>query len=275
MVREEEGAGESVDVLVFKSLGAEPLRGRRGVPGGRMAERRGRRPRRAEPAPNEAEPVPITRVTVIAADAFEDEASAALWLEGCKDEAARDVELDYAMRRVNRAVHAHRLSSSDPYVREATPTQACRVRLGYGTGDELVEGVWREALIVSAEPSRRGGRRAMLAPQEQVARILSARRPTHPSEDMLLRARLDLHEGRTRQAALQARAAHGALQVELRGEAGTEDVVATLRERSELMSRLATVALERPLDAEQAAKLDELVAEMERIARRRRHAADD
>jgi hypothetical protein len=102
--------------------------------------------------------------------------------------------------------------------------------------------------------------------------ILSGRKPAHPSEDVLLRARLDLEEGRTRQAALQARAAHAALGAELRGERGADQVAATLRERSELISRLATAALERPLDAEQTAKLGDLITEMERIVRRRRHA---
>jgi hypothetical protein len=257
-------------VLVFKSLGAEPRRGR-------LSARSRRRPRRAEPEPEHAapEPVPISRVTVIASDAFTDEGTARDWLEKCgnADESAH--ELDYAIRRVNRAVQAHRVSSGDPYVSDVTVGQACRVRLGYGTGDELVEGKWRDAWTVPVERIRRGGRRAMLAPQEQVARILSGRKPPQPSEDILLRARLDLDEGRTRQAALQARAAHGALQAELRPETGAEQAIATLRSRSELVSRLATVALERALDAEQTAKLGDLVAEMERIARRRRHASRD
>jgi hypothetical protein len=267
MARAEEGAEEGVDVLVFKSLGAEPRRGR-------LAERSRRRPRRAEPAHTQPEPVPITRVTVIAADPFADEDAAAEWLERCAEAGEGSREIEYAMRRVNRAVQAHRLSSGDPYVTEVSAAQARRVRVGYGTGDELVEGVWREALTVSAETKGRDGRQAMLAPQEQVARILSTRRPPHPSEDILLRARLDLDEGRTRQAALQARAAHAALQAELRGDGAAEQVLAALRGRSELMSRLATAALERPLDPEQAVKLGELVAEMERITRRRRHARD-
>jgi hypothetical protein len=268
MARADEASEGSVDVLVFKSLDAEARRGR-------LAERSRRRPRRAEPAHTPPEPVSITRVTVIAAEPFADEQAAAAWLEQCRDARESTREIDYAIRRVNRAVQAHRLSAGDPYVSEVRPEQARRVRLGFGTGDELVEGAWRKALTVSAENKARDARRALLAPQEQVARILSARRPPQPSEDILLRARLDLDEGRTRQAALQARAAHGALQAEHRAEAGADQVVAVLRARSELMSRLATVALERALDAEQAAKLAELVVEMEKIARRRRHAQDE
>jgi hypothetical protein len=254
----------AVDVLVFKSLGAEPQRGR--------LSGRGRRPKRAQPESEAPAPVPISRVTVIASDAFANEEAARDWLASCRDEKESARELDYAMRRVNRAVQAHRLASSDPYVGEVDVRQARRVRLGYGTGDELVEGAWRDAWAVPVERTRRSGRRALLAPQEQVARILSGRRPPQPSEDILLRARLDLDEGRTRQAALQARAGHGALQAELRTQPGAEQIMARLRSQAELISRLATVALERELDAEQAAKLHDLLTAMERITRRRRHA---
>ena len=264
MMRAGESEDAGADVLLFKSLDAEPRRGR-------LAERARRRPRRAEPGHVAPDPVPISRVTVIASDAFEDERAAHAWLESCRDARGSARELEYAMRRVNRAVHAQRLSAGDPYVFDVSVTQARRARLGYGTGDELVEGAWREAWTVPADARERRGRRALLAPQEQVALILSGRKPAQPSEDVLLRARLDLDEGRVRQATLQARAAHDALQAELQAE-GTEQLAASLRSKDELMSRLAGVALERPLDSEQTMELEEAVAEMERIARRRRHA---
>ena len=265
MMRAGEGEDAGADVLLFKSLDAEPRRGR-------LGERARRRPRRVEPGHVAPDPVPISRVTVIASDAFEDERAAHAWLESCRDARGSARELEYAMRRVNRAVHAQRLSAGDPYVFDVSVTQARRARLGYGTGDELVEGAWREAWTVPADARQRRGRRAFLAPQEQVALILSGRKPAQPSEDVLLRARLDLHEGRSRQAALQASAAHDALQAELQAEEGTEQLVAVLRGSGELMSRLAATARERALDAEQTIELEELVAEMERIARRRRHA---
>jgi VIT1/CCC1 family predicted Fe2+/Mn2+ transporter len=110
----------------------------------------------------------------------------------------------------------------------------------------------------------------MLAPTEQVALILGGRKPPHPSEDLLLRARLDLEEGRTRQAALQAHAASEALLAELRAE-GAEQVAERLAPGSEPLATLAGVARERPLDAEEAEELDQRVTEMERVARRRRH----
>jgi hypothetical protein len=252
MMRAAEGVEAGEDVLLIKSLAAEPRRGP-------LAQRARRRPRRAEPGHTAPDPVPITRVTVIASPAFEDERSAREWLDGCRGADACAQELDYAIRRVNRAVHAHRLSTGDPYVSDVSVSQARRIRLGYGTGDELVEDRWSEAWTVPAETRASKRRRAILAPQEQVAMILGGRKPPFASEDLLLRARLDLAEGRPRQAALQARVAEEALRVEI-GEGG-----------SEAIGRIAAAALERQLDDGEVAELDERITEMERVVRRRRH----
>ena len=249
-------AGE--DVLLIESLDAEPRRGR-------LAQRAQRRPRRAEPGHTTPDPVPITRVTVIASRPFEDERAAREWLEACRESDATGRELDYAIRRVNRAVHAHRLSTGDPYVSDVSAAQARRARLGYGTGHELVEGTWSEAWTVSADTRAHARRRAILAPQEQVAMILGGHKPPFASEDLLLRARLDLAEGRPRQAALQARVAEEALRVEM------AEPAQPAQGGSEPVGRIAAAALERPLDADEVAELDELIAEMERVVRRRRH----
>jgi hypothetical protein len=107
----------------------------------------------------------------------------------------------------------------------------------------------------------------MLAPHEQLAAILGGRRSTYPSEDLLLRARLDLDQGRTREAALQAQAAQAALEAELRGEQAD-----ALRKHSEALGDLATAAQARDLEEREAALLGEVVVELERLARRRRHA---
>jgi hypothetical protein len=111
----------------------------------------------------------------------------------------------------------------------------------------------------------------MLGPEEQIARILGGRQPIYPSEDLLLRARLDLDQGRARQAALQARAARAALEAEL----GSDEPRQALRGRTGLLEDLAAAALERELDDGQATQLAEVVVEMERIARRRRHLVEN
>src|SRR5205823_357150 len=97
--------------------------------------------------------------------------------------------------------------------------------------EEVVDGRWRECYVLPPRaPSR--GRRQMLAPQEQVAAILSGRSPAHASENLVLRARLDLDQGRTRAAALQLRIGADALAAELRDtepDGGTLNAVRELR----------------------------------------------
>ena len=53
-------------------------------------------------------------------------------------------EIVEALALVNRAVSAHRVAADDPHARDLSRAQALRVRLGYGTGDEVVDGAWDE-----------------------------------------------------------------------------------------------------------------------------------
>ena len=194
-----------------------------------------------------------------------DDADAAReWLARCAHASTAAAEVDAALRLVNRAIQAHRVSSADPYATDVTRRQARRVRLGYGSGDELVEGRWRDAIELPPE-GERAGRRRMLAPEEQVAAILGGRRAVHPSEDLLLRARLDLDQGRTCEAAVQAHAAHAALLAEGEHES------TGFRAQGELLAGLLEAALARTLDDQEVTKLDEAVTQMERFVRRRRH----
>jgi hypothetical protein len=233
---------------------------------GRRAGRR--RPTPARPG-DETEPVAVTRVTVIRGKPFEDLAAAREWLAGCRHAETAHGEVAEALKLLNRAIHAHRVSAADPYVADLSLTGARQVRLGYGGGDELVEGRWRDAYVVPP-PAARTRRRRMLAPEEQLARILSGRRPAHPSEDLLLRARLDFDQGRARAAALQANLARAALETEL-GAAGRAGAGGA---HGELLERLASAALERELTEDEISEIEEALIELERLARRRRHAAE-
>lgn len=253
----------------MKTLGAELKR--EGLARLSLGRRHSPRPAGEDEAP---EPVSVTRVTVIRGAPFADSGSAHDWLARCRDAATADGEVGEALRLLNRAIHAHRVSAADPYAADVARARARRVRIGYGSGDELVEGRSREAYDLPADMARRS-RRRMLAPEEQVAKILGGRRSTHPSEDLLLRARLDLDQGRSREAALQARAAHYALTAEVAAQEQAGEARAALAERAELLDRLGAVALERTLDDEQAADLADAVAGMERLIRRRRHMAGD
>jgi hypothetical protein len=223
---------------------------------------RGRRPARAEPGTADPEPVPITRATVIAAEPFPDADSAARWLRGCGRREISATEVEEALALVNAVVSAHRVAALDPHVRDVAVSDVQRMRLGYGTGDEVVEGNWREAYVIPRERGTRRGRRRMLSPQEEMAGMLSGRRPpAQPSEELVLRARLDLDRGRLVEAALVARAAADALAAE--GHADGHAETAAL---------LARAALADGLSPEQTDELGGLVRELERSVRRRRYA---
>ena len=244
-------------MIVIKTIGAPLKRDR-------VMGRRRRRPTPTEPQ-DEAEPVALTRVTVIRGESFDDVAAAQAWLGRHRNADAAHREVTDALQLLNHTVHAHRVAAGDPYLSDVSLARARRVRLGYGTGAELIEGRWGEAYAVPPEVAR-GRRRRMLAPDEQLAHILSGRRPTHPSEDLLLRARLDLDQGRTRAAAIQLGSAYGALKAELEGsEPGAPSAV---------VSGLASAALTRELTEPEVTSLEEAIAGMERAARRRRHSSD-
>ena len=255
-------------MIVVKTIGAGL---KREAPGRlSLGRRRGPRPAGDD---DEPEPVAITRVTVVRGSPFADDTSAREWLAACRDPETADREIAEALRLLNRAILAHRVSASDPYAADAARGQARRIRIGFGSGDELVEGRSREVHEVPAQATRRG-RRRMLAPEEQVAQILSGRRPIWPSEELLLRVRLDLDQGRTSEAALQAQAAHGSLAAELAAQPGGGEAGSAIARQGPLIGRLGAAGLERALDDAEMESLAEAVAQMERVVRRRRHALD-
>lgn len=249
-------------MVVFAALHAE-----------RSSRLRGRRPSKVPPGAVQPEPVPITRVTVIAAEAFGDEGSARDWLQRCggRGEHGGD-EIARALAHVNHAVAAYRVSAADPYAHDVSRDQAVRVRLGYGTGSELVDGDWNEAVVMPREHSRPRVRRRMLAPEQELAGILTGRRSgVQPSEELLLRARLDLDAGRHVEAALQTRAAAEALGAELE----REETGKSTASHTAAATRLSRAAMSGGLSHAQIAELGKVVTELERFVRRRRHAEPD
>ena len=247
--------GRDVAVITMRSLHAE-----------RRSRLRGRRPVRTEPGATAPDPVPITRVTVIAADPFPEAAAAAEWLRRCGERDAAAAEVEQALGLVNLVMSAHRVAAQDPHARDLADADVQRVRIGYGTGDEVVEGSWREAMVIPPERARRRAQRKMLSPQEEMAGMLSGRRPgARPSEELVLRARLDLEHGRMIEAALVARAAADALAA----EEPDSEAAGRYRERA---AGLAMAALAGGLSPGQADELGELVRAVERTVRRRRYA---
>jgi hypothetical protein len=126
----------------------------------------------------------------------------------------------------------------------------------------VIEGAWHDALVIPPERAKRRSRRRMLSPQQEMAGMLSGRRPpSQPSEELLLRARLDLDRGRLVEAALMTHAATLALAAE--GRAAPEQAPA---------AELARAALDTALSDSQAGELAELITALERAMRRRRYA---
>jgi hypothetical protein len=173
-------------------------------------QRRGRRrPRPVESG--EPEPVPVTRVTVTGA-ALTDAAEGSTWLRETIGDRERGTEqLRQATRIVNRALSALRAEARDPLVQEIGATRALAIRLGHGTGDELAEGRWTEAMQL---PLPRRGRLDGVEPQSRVAAVLAGRDEVHPAETLMLRARLDAQHGRDAEARYGLRAARAALEEE-------------------------------------------------------------
>ena len=235
-------------VLVLKTLGA---------PERRML--RGRRPRSIEEA--EPEPVPTSRATVVRAAPFGSDDDAAGWLAG----ADLEEELTAAVAVLNTALRAHRLAAADPYVTDVTAERALVARVGYGSGQAVVDGHFAEARELPRFGPRRA-RRSMEAPEERFAALLSGREEALPAEELVLRARADLTAGRLQEAALQARVAIEALLAAL---PDSPDMASVSAHRDTCASA-ANAALRGPLPGDEAAALEEAVAAMEKALKRRR-----
>jgi hypothetical protein len=253
-------------VLVIETAGAPP-----------PPRRRRRRSRETErgTAPDH---LPLTRVTAIRAfAAFDAEAEASRWLEEAStDEGSIDELLAEGVDLVNRALHAHAVTSADPNPRVLSPAQTTAARIGYGTGEQVAAGDFTAAREVDARAagaSRRQQRADELRPQERVAAVLGGREQLDACETLLLRARADLDAGRDREAALQLRVGLEALLVELKGalaDSGHEEDMAALEAERGEAGDVANAALRGNLTADQFQRVEKLLAICERILRRRR-----
>jgi hypothetical protein len=232
-------------VLVLSTLGA-PQRAR-------LRGSRARPTTEAEP-----EPVPTSRATIISATSL---ASPASWLA----ELDRDAEVASALSVLNRALRAHRVAAADPYVPEVSRDRALVVRIGYGSGEEVADGRYGEAMELPRFAGRRV-KRSMEAPEERFAALLGGREEVHPAEELVLRARADLNAGRPAEAALQCRVAIEALLALLADSADA----ARIEPHREAVAAAANEAVRGPIGAGRAAALEDAVAAMEQALKRRR-----
>ena len=253
--------GEASEVLVVATLGAErALSGRR-------------RRHRASRAPEDpgAASIPVTRLTVVTPTELDSD-EAERWLdEVSKDADAARAQVDAAMRLINRALAAQRAGAPDPNPPELDPLRAGAGRVGYGVGDDVADGNWTDARELQLAADREH-RAEVLQAQERVAAVLGGRDEVLTCEGLVLRAQLDLEEGRRREAALQLRVGLEALLRELEGEenAGVQEDLGALQDLRDELVEAANTALRGDLSEEQAEAVRLAIARCERALRRRR-----
>ena len=256
-------AGEGPEQVLVVTAAEAPQRRSRLMGGGR--------PRGAAPEPEIAE-VPVTRATVIEAAPLAGEAEAEAWLKRAAGEEA-EATVAAALRVLNQAVRGHRISAADPHIAEVAVDQALVTRVGYGSGDEVADGRWAEALeLPPPKVGRRARRDRSLRPQERLAALLGGRDAVLACEELALRGRLDLDHGREREAALQTHLALEAARVELAAyttTTGMADRLAGLDEWREPLAQAANEALQGGLPAESREAVAEGLDHVERALRAR------
>ncbi len=228
--------GPPTHVLVFATLGAPERR--------RLSGRRRERDAAAEPEPTA---VATGRATVIDVGAPLAESQARTWLAG-----AGEQELETGLAVLNRALHSFRVITADPYLHPVGRLQALVARIGFGAGEEVAEGRWTAAKELHL-PAGRQKRARILAPQARLAARLGARETTLACEELTLRARADVDQGRPREAALQLLVALDAALAELGADSLAGELaerLAELRGQREPVAAAAQAALSGPLSTE-------------------------
>jgi hypothetical protein len=235
---EDEAEGPPTHVLVFATLGAPERR--------RLAGRR--RQRDAEPEP-EPTAVATGRATIIDVGAPFDEAQARAWLAGAGEE-----DLEAGLAVLNRALRCFRIITADPYLQPIGRPQAIVARIGFGAGEEVAEGRWTAAKELTVPEGRRR-RSRILAPQARLAALLGSREAVLACEELALRARSDVDQGRPREAALQLLVALDAALAELAADSHADQLAGRLdelRAQREPVAAAAQAALSGPLSDAQA-----------------------
>jgi hypothetical protein len=217
---------EPEHVVVLSTIGAE----RRGMLGKRS------RARRTDPEPAS---VPVARATVVDPVPLSLETQATTWLKQLDPER----EAHAAASVLNRVLYAHRIAGAAPHIHEISPAQALVVRAGFGEGEQVADGLWSDARELVLSRRRAGKRASVLRPQERLALLLSGRGEALLCEELALRARLDLDQGRLALAAIELDRAYVAALRELPKEQ-RPDLRPRIEELRELSAGVATNAHE-------------------------------
>lgn len=213
--------------------------------------RRLQRIRKQPQALPEPEPTPVSTSKATVIDVAEPIASAdhaRTWLAGAGED-----ELEAGIAVLNRALHAFRLVTEDPYLHAVARGQAIAARVGFGAGEQVADGLWTDAREL-LHSQRRQRRSRVLAPQARLAAVLGGRESVLACEELALRAQLDLEHGRDRVAALQVLVALDAALAELAADPVADaigDRLEELRAQRDAVTSAAQAALAGPLEDEQ------------------------
>jgi hypothetical protein len=232
LMREHEGS-DPERVVVLGTLGAQ----RRAPARGQLLSAATRSRSRRRPAPPEPEPEPVVtaRATLVDPVSVSAERQAKAWLSELDGER----EIQAAAAVLNRVLHFHRIAAADPYIHEISPDQALVIRAGWGEGEQVADGLWLHARELpwrgpaGVRKKRIGDRAAALRPQERLAELLGGRGATLLCEDLVLRTRLDLDNGRVAHAAIELQGAYAAALAELPTER-REDLAIRIAELGKL-----------------------------------------
>lgn len=225
-----------------------------------------RRPRGEAPTPAPRE-VATWRITVIDARALAADA-AADWLRRADLEAL----VAEAAVRMSRVLQQYRIAAADPAAGDLSPGQALAVRVGYGSGEQVADGVWEAAMTLPSAKETTRSKTASLRPQERFAALLGGRDAPLACEELTLRARADLDAGRERESALQLQIALRTARAELQPWRETGDIGARITELDELQAGVdgaAQRALEGGLQREQAETVAKALVRLESALRAR------
>jgi hypothetical protein len=202
---------------------------------------------------------------------FADDADAARWLdEAGEDQLAEDLTV------LNWALFSFRLATADPYHRPVSREHLLVARVGYGAGEQVADGLWAQARELIA-PSRRQRRSQVLHPQARLARLLGRREQPLVCEELALRARLDLDQGRAREAALQVLVALDAAIAELAADPHADALqsrIDELRAQRDPVADAAQAALAGPLDSPDREAVDFALKRVEAALRARAVAVE-
>lgn len=242
-------------VLVLATLGA---------PERRRLVRRRQREAEVEPEPS---PVSTGRGTVIdVSEPLGSAESARAWLERAgEDQLAADLAV------LNRALHAFRLATADPDRHTVGRQQALVARVGFGGGEQVADGLWTQARELLA-PAGRERRIKVLHPQARLAALLNGRERLLVCEELTLRARVDLDQGRDREAALQVLVALDAALAELPADpasAALSERLGELRGQRDALALAGQAALAGPLAASHRTAVEFTLGRIEAALRAR------